>query len=164
MFELRADKEGPRSVSITAWLGGRYLGELLIEITADRDRASGQHREFRAEIDAEPSEGAVSLVVRYDPELQAYRFEFRDEDNPNEVVSRLSFEPRRCRIERLVADLDRLAAGRGGYSADQVRDYLVTGPRTSPMPSLTASDAVISRSIIVSLPSRVAQCCPVTAS
>ena len=124
MFELRADDEGPRSISITAWLGGTYLGELLVEIAVDRDSADGQHREFCAEIDTEPTEGAVSLVVRYDPELKAYRFEFRDEDNPNEVVSRLSFEPRQ-RIERLVADLDRLAAGRSGYSADQARDYLV---------------------------------------
>ena len=71
-----------------------------------------------------PTEGAVSLVVRYDPDLRAYRFEFRDEDNPDEVVSSLSFEPRQ-RIERLVADLDRLAEGRSGYSADQARDYLV---------------------------------------
>lgn len=122
MFELQADSEGPRSVSITAWLGGTYLGELLVEVTAGRAR--GQHREHRAEIGTEASEGAVSLVVRYDPELNAYRFEFRDEDNPSEVVSRLSFEPRR-RIERLVADLDALAGGRSGYSADQARDYLV---------------------------------------
>ena len=38
MFELRADTPGPRPVSITAWLGGSYLGELLVEITAERDR------------------------------------------------------------------------------------------------------------------------------
>ena len=124
MFELRADEPGPRSISVTAWLGGSYLGELLVEITAERGQAGGPHREFRAEIAAEASEGAVSLVVRYDPDLKAYRFEFRDEDNPDEVVSKLSFEPRQ-RIERLVADLDRLAAGRSGYSADQARDYLV---------------------------------------
>lgn len=124
MFELRADDEGPRSISITAWLGGSYLGELLVEIAADRDRVGGQDRDFGTEIDTKLTEGAVSLVVRYDTELRAYRFEFRDEDNPNEVVSRLSFEPRQ-RIERLVADLDRLAAGRSGYSAEQARDYLV---------------------------------------
>jgi len=124
MFELRADREGPRSISITAWIGGSYLGELPVEIAAAHDRAGGEHREFLTEIDTEPSEGAVSLVVRYDQELSAYRFEFRDEDNPNEVVSRLSFEPRQ-RIERLVGELDRLATGCSGYSADQVRDYLV---------------------------------------
>jgi hypothetical protein len=124
MFELRADAEGPRSISITAWLGGSYLGELLVEVTAGRGQADGEDRQFSAEINAKPSDGAVSLVVRYDPDLRAYRFEFRDEDNPSEVVSRLSFEPRQ-RIERLVAGLDQLAAGRSGYSAGQAHDYLV---------------------------------------
>jgi hypothetical protein len=46
--------------------------------------------------------------------LKAYRFEFRDEDGPGEVVSMLSFEPRQ-RIERLVAGLGQLAAGRSDY-------------------------------------------------
>jgi hypothetical protein len=124
MFELRADEEGPRSISITAWLGGSYLGELSVEIAADQFHARGRHREFRTEIDTEPREGVVSLVVRYDPKRKAYRFEFHDDDNPNEVESKLSFEPRQ-RIERLVADLDRLAGGRSGYSADQARDYLI---------------------------------------
>jgi hypothetical protein len=124
MFELRAEAPGPRSVSLTAWLAGTYLGELAVDITAADIQAAGEHREYRAEIDTEASDGAVSLVVRYDTDLRAYRFEFRDQDNPGEVVSRLSFEPR-PRIECLVADLDRLAAGRTGYSAGQARDYLV---------------------------------------
>jgi serine/threonine protein kinase len=124
LFELRADAAGPRTVSVTAWLGGSYLGEQLISVTAERDHALGLHREFITEIDAAPGEGVVSLVVRHDQELNAYRFEFRDEDNPGEVMSRLSFEPRR-RIERLVADLDRMAATGGGYSAGEAREYLV---------------------------------------
>jgi len=66
----------------------------------------------------------VSLVVRYDPSQQAYRFEFRDEDNPNEVPSSLAYDPGPV-VEQLIADLDSLAAGRSGYSADQTRDYLV---------------------------------------
>jgi hypothetical protein len=124
MFELQADAEGPRSISLTAWLGGSYLGELLVAVTAESVRVRGPDRSFRSELAIESSEGAVSLVVRYDPDRHAYRFEFRDEDYPDEVVSKLSFEPRQ-RIERLVSDLDRLAAGSSGYSADQVRDYLV---------------------------------------
>jgi CHAT domain len=123
MFELRPDAEGPRSVSITAWRKGTYLGELLISVTAVRDRA-GRDLEFRSEIAAESAEGAVSLVVRHDPALNAYRFEFRDEDYPNEVTTRLSFDPRH-RIEELVAGLDRLAARTSGYSREQARDYLV---------------------------------------
>jgi CHAT domain len=122
MFELQADREGLQSVSITAWHGGSYLGELLVEVTAGAD--GGRPRDYRAEIGSGSAEGAVSLVVRYDTELAGYRFEFRDVDNPGEVVSRLSFEPRH-RIEGLVADLDRLASGRAGYSAAQANDYLV---------------------------------------
>ena len=37
MFELCADSPGPRSVSLTAWMGGTYLGELVVETTAERD-------------------------------------------------------------------------------------------------------------------------------
>ena len=123
-FELRADTPGPAKVSITAWIGGTHLGELRVEITAERDRAPGPHREARAEITTQPTAGAVSLVVRYDPIQQAYRFEFRDEDNPNEVPSNLAYDPGPV-VEQLIADLDSLAAGRSGYSADQTRDYLV---------------------------------------
>jgi CHAT domain-containing protein len=124
MFELRADVPGPQSVSITAWSGGSYLGQLLVEITAERDRPSGPHREVLTEITTEPAEGTVSLVVRYDPVQKAYRFEFRDEDNPDEVTSNLAYDPGPL-VEQLVADLDDLARGRSGYSADQARDYLV---------------------------------------
>ena len=123
-FELRADTPGPAKVSITAWIGGTYLGELGVEITAERDRAPGPAREVLAEITTQPTAGAVSLVVRYDPSQQAYRFEFRDEDNPDEVSSNLAYDPG-PKVERLIADLDSLAAGRSGYSADQTRDYLV---------------------------------------
>jgi RNA polymerase sigma factor (sigma-70 family) len=123
-FELRADTPGPAKVSITAWIGGTHLGELHVEITAERDRAPGPHREVFAEITTQPTEGAVSLVVRYDPSQQAYRFEFRDEDNPDEVPSNLAYDPGPV-VEQLIADLDSLAAGRSGYSAGQTRDYFV---------------------------------------
>jgi len=123
MFELRADEPGPRSVSVTAWLGGNYLGELLVEIMAERDGRPGPHRDVFAEIVAEAAEGAVSLVVRYDPAQNAYRFEFRDEDNPDEVKSDLSYDPKPV-VERLIAGLDNLARGRSGYSPAQAREYL----------------------------------------
>ena len=124
MFELRADAPGPRPVSITAWIGGSYVGELVVEITAERDQPPGPHRDVLAEITTEPTEGAVSLVVRYDPAQNAYRFEFRDEDNPDEVMSNLAYEPGPL-VEHLVADLDDLAKRRTGYSAAQTRSYLV---------------------------------------
>ncbi len=124
MFELRAETPGPRPVSVTAWLGGSYLGELLVEITAERDRPPGPDRDVLAAMATEATAGAVSLVVRYDPVQRAYRFEFRDEDNPGEVTSNLAYDPGPL-VEQLVADLDELARGRSGYSAAQTRDYLV---------------------------------------
>ena len=123
-FELRADRPGPVRVSITAWIGGSYLGELPVEITAERDRLPGPHREVVTEIITESVEGAVSLVVRHDPRQNTYRFEFRDEDNPDEVTSNLSYDPG-PHVERLVAELDGLTKGRSGYSAAQTREYLV---------------------------------------
>jgi hypothetical protein len=123
MFELRADSAGARSVSITAWLGGSYLGELLVEVTAERDRPAGPHRDVLAEMSTESAEGAVSLVVRYDKAQNAYRFEFRDEDNPAEVTSNLAYDPGPL-VEQLIAGLDSLAKGRSGYDPDQARDYL----------------------------------------
>jgi len=124
MFELRAETPGPRLVSITAWLGGSYLGELLVEVSAELGQPTGPHRDMLAEITTESVGGAVSLVVRYDPRQAAYRFEFRDEDNPSEVTSLLAYEPGPL-VEHLVADLDDLAKGRSSYSAAQTRDFLV---------------------------------------
>ena len=111
-------------MSVTAWLGGSYLGELLVEITAERGGQSGPHRDVLAEITTEHTDGAVSLVVRYDPVQNSYRFEFRDEDNPDEVTSHLAYEPG-PQVEQLVAGLEELAKGRSGYSAAQTRDYLI---------------------------------------
>jgi type I restriction enzyme, R subunit len=124
MFELKAVTPGPSRMSITAWLGGTYLGELTIETIADRDQVSGdRHRDFLAAIDTVAAEGAVSLVVRYDPVQNAYRFEFRDDDNPDEVPSQLAYEPG-PRVERLVAELDRLTKDRANFTASETRDYL----------------------------------------
>jgi hypothetical protein len=124
MFELRADEPGPLQVSVTAWIAGTWLGEMQVEVAAEVDSPLGPHRDVLAEVTTEPVDGAVSLVVRYDPVARAYRFEFRDEDNPDEVTSNLSYDPAPT-VERLVADLNDLAKGRTGYSAAQTRDYLL---------------------------------------
>jgi hypothetical protein len=75
----------------------------MVEIAAERGRRTGHLRDAVAEIAAEPTEGAVSLVVRFDPVQKAHRFEFRDEDYPDEVVS-----TRQHRIRQLtiLADKD----------------------------------------------------------
>ena len=124
MFELRADEPGVRTVSVTAWIGGSYLGELRVDITAEHGHRAGGYRDVFAEVTTEPDEGAVSLVVRFDPRQNAYRFEFRDEDNLDEVTSNLAYEPG-PRVEQLVGRLDGLAKGRSGREAAQVRGALV---------------------------------------
>jgi hypothetical protein len=124
MFELQANTPGPRSISVTAWIDGSYLGELLIEISVGGNPPHGTNRDVLAEITMEPANGAVSLVVHYDPRQNIYRFEFRDEDNPEEVTSNLAYEPG-PRVEQLVSELDDLAKDHTGYSAAQTRDYLV---------------------------------------
>ena len=125
MFEVEAAAPGPCRLSITAWHGGSYLGELIVEtaVSPDPVTRSGD-RDFVAGIETTAAEGAVSLVVRYDPVQKVYRFEFRDEDYPAEVTSHLAYEPGR-RVEQLISGLDQLAKGRSGYSQEQVRDYLM---------------------------------------
>ena len=124
MFELRADMPGPKPVSITAWEGGSYLGELVVEVTAERFGQRGPSQDVVAEIGDEYTRGAVSLVVRYDPGQQLYRFEFRDEDYPDEVTSHLAYDPG-PQVEQLVAGLDNLAKDRTGYSPTETREHLV---------------------------------------
>src|SRR5262249_28931823 len=124
MFELLADMPGPKPVSITAWMAGNYLGELVVEVTAERFGPRGPSQDVIAEIAGEYTRGAVSLVVRYDPGQQLYRFEFRDEDNPDEVTSHLAYDPG-PHVEQLVAGLDNLAKDRTGYSPTETREHLV---------------------------------------
>lgn len=124
MFELRANAPGPGRMTFTAWLKGTYLGELEVETQTEPTYGGHVTRTTSTVIEPSAVEGMVSLVVRYDPAQNTYRFEFRDEDNPEEVTSHLAYDPG-PRVERLVGDLERLARGRGGYSAAETRDYLV---------------------------------------
>jgi len=125
MFELRASAPGPCRLSITAWIGGTYLGELAIDLTVVRFRLRrAGNRDLGAPVDVTPAAGAVSLVVRRDPVHNAYRFEFRDEDNPAEVTANLAYQPGPA-VERMLGGLEMLARGRAGYSAAETRDYLV---------------------------------------
>ena len=78
---------------------------MRVDITAEHGHPAGTYRDVLAEISTEPTEGAVSLVVRFDSRQNAYRFEFRDEDNPDEVTSNLAYEPG-PRVEQLIAGLE----------------------------------------------------------
>jgi hypothetical protein len=125
MFELRAPAPGPCRLSITAWIGGTYLGELAIDLTVAKFRLRRPgHLDLGAPVDVTPAAGEVSLVVRHDPVHNAYRFEFRDEDNPAEVTANLAYQAGPV-VERMLGGLEMLARGRAGYSAAETRDYLV---------------------------------------
>ena len=122
-FDLRSGRPGLRPVSVTAWHGGSYLGDLRIEITVDPEGRDGPGQDVLGDVAIRPVPGAVGLAVRYVPDTRTYRFEFHDVDNPSEVTSNLVYEPG-PRVEQLIGELDQLARGQAGFSADETRDYL----------------------------------------
>jgi tetratricopeptide (TPR) repeat protein/transcriptional regulator with XRE-family HTH domain len=123
MFELEAGSPGQRRISVTAWEGGTYLGELPLEIGVRRDKPPHHDQTVHGEIREGHADGDVTLVVRHDQDRN-YRFEFRDIDNPAEVQATLAYEPGPA-VERLLARLSMLAEDRPGYPPDIARDYLV---------------------------------------
>ena len=123
-FDLVGDDPGPRRVSVTAWDGGSYLGELAIEMSVERDGPARPNRTVVSEAREERTDGEVTLLVRYDPHQTAYRFEFIDVDYPDEVTSHLVYDPGPA-VERLVRRLNTLAEGTAGYSAAATRAYLI---------------------------------------
>ena len=123
-FELQAEQPGPSRVFVTAWREGNYLGELTLEVTARRETPASRTRDSSADLSTETVDGAVSLVVRYEPRENLYRFQFYDVDNPREEPYQLSYEPG-PRLEALVNDLERVAEGQSGYSPKEARDFLM---------------------------------------
>jgi hypothetical protein len=123
-FELQADQPGPSRVFVTAWREGNYLGELTLEVTARREPPASRTRDSSADLSTETVDGAVSLVARYEPRHNLYRFQFYDVDNPREEPYQLSYEPG-PRLESLVEDLEKVAGGESGYSPQEARNYLI---------------------------------------
>jgi len=122
-FDLRARRPGARQVSVTAWHGGSYLGELAVEIAVDPAGRDAPARDVLGEVAIRPVPGAVALAVRYAPDTRTYRFEFHDVDNPAEVTSNLAYDPG-PRVEWLIGELDAIATGGAGMSAAETRAYL----------------------------------------
>ena len=123
MFELQAEQPGPSRISVTAWHTGNYLGQLALEVTAHREATSSRTRDRRADLSTETVDGAVGLVVRYEPRYNLYRFQFHDVDNPREEPCQLSFEPGPW-VENLVNELEKVAHGGIGYSQADTAAYL----------------------------------------
>jgi hypothetical protein len=123
-FDLIGDEPGPQRMSVTAWDGGTYLGELPVEVSVERDGPARPYREATSKVREESTDGEVTLLVRYDPHQTAYRFEFIDVDFPDEVTTQLVYDPGPA-VERLIRRLNELAEGTAGYSAAATRAYLV---------------------------------------
>jgi hypothetical protein len=122
-FDLVGGNPGPRRVSVTAWTGGSYLGKLAVEVSVERDGPTRSDSTATSEIRQEPTAGEVTLLMRYDPQQLAYRFEFIDEDYPDGVTSELVYDPGPA-VEGLVRRLNKLAEGTAGYSPEATRAYL----------------------------------------
>jgi CHAT domain len=123
-FELAASAPGPQRISVTAWHGGTFLGEMPVEVSAELDARNDSLQEHSAELAREIVDGAVTLEVIYERAANAYRFRFHDVDNPREELQPLTYEPGPL-VEQLVSQLNELAAGGLGYSAAETRDYLM---------------------------------------
>jgi CHAT domain-containing protein/tetratricopeptide (TPR) repeat protein len=123
MFELAAGAPGTAQISIEAWRAGTLLGELTFAVTIGVERAAARTRDIMATVSSERQAGEVSLVIRFDADLNRYRFEFRDEDFPPEQLSEGLLEPPWVRIRALIEKLEALAGG-SGRSAQRVRDEL----------------------------------------
>jgi nucleoid DNA-binding protein len=123
MFEFRAAQEGFHDISISAWNGGSYLGELNLHVTVEAGGRTSEARNVTGDLKVGSVDGAVSLVVRFEPEQNTYRFEFHDIDNPREVCSSVAFGPNKS-LEELVASLNTLAANEASYTAKETRNYL----------------------------------------
>ena len=125
-FDLIGDDPGPRRISVTAFDGGTYIGELAADVSVDPDGPRGperETRETRKEVGADRTDGEVTLFVRYDRYHKAYRFQFIDVDYPDEVTGPLVYEPGPA-VERLLKRLNALTEGTAGYSPEATRAYL----------------------------------------
>ena len=92
-FEFKGVTEGRWNISITAWNGGSYLGELVVEVVVEVGAIVHEDHTQQREISIERADGEVTLVVHYDPRQKLFQFQFLDVDNPQKVVAELPDDP-----------------------------------------------------------------------
>jgi hypothetical protein len=125
MFELRAEEPGRAEILVTAWLDGNYLGEVKAEVLAyPQDPPVRRDRSASSELSTNTTEGAVSLLVRYDPRDNMYRFQFVGAGNPREELVPLSWPPTPA-IEALIGRMEETASGEAGHSVAETRNSLI---------------------------------------
>jgi hypothetical protein len=122
-FSLQADAPGAGSASVVATLDGTYLGNLTVSINVRADTRAGPFRRVRSEVGMESVRGAVSLIARYSPRENLYRFQLITDDYPSEVRYQLDFDPADS-IKDLIKVLNDLAEGRRVYSPAKAHRFL----------------------------------------
>jgi CHAT domain len=122
-FTLQADAPGAGSASVVATLDGTYLGNLPFAFDVRPDTRPGPLRRVRSEVGMESVRGAVSLIARYSPRENLYRFQLITDDYPSEVRYQLEFDPADS-IKDLIKVLNDLAEGRRVYSPAKARRFL----------------------------------------
>lgn len=125
-FAFRAQRAGLQKVVVTAWAGGTFLAEMLLEVSVEQGGPylDGPPREaLIGTVRAEP--GEVTLQVRSDGER--YTFQLLSEQYMFEPVlaEAVTAQPSLA-VERLIKTLRGMAQGGtgGGYSAGNARMWL----------------------------------------
>ena len=125
-FAFRAQRAGLQKVVVTAWAGGTFLAELVLEVSVEQGGPYLDGPPRAAVVDAVQAEpGEVTLQVRSDGER--YTFQLLSEQYLFEPVmaEAVTAQPGLA-VERLVRTLRGMALGgaSGGYSAGNARMWL----------------------------------------
>jgi hypothetical protein len=106
-FQLRAGRPGPATVSVTAWVDGNFVGQSTVDVMVHEQLRDSHSKRFLSPgLSTEVDDGALSLLVRYEPLENRYRFQFIDSgDNPREVLASLSW-PLGAQVEGLIGRLE----------------------------------------------------------
>lgn len=109
-----AIRPGLRRVQVMAWVGGTFVGELVVEISAETAPVSDRHVVRTAALsDLRPVDGEVTLQVSRSNGTQ-YSFQLlSDHTIYDPIVQSVAGDPQDA-IERTMAALQRLAAGKAG--------------------------------------------------
>ena len=126
LWEVTALATGKFPISVTAYNGAAYLGEITLSVESDEGHA-GAEKECNSPLANRAAQtGDATLSIRYDDKekLLRYRFLFPQDAVDEEVSSaRLRRTPREM-VESLVRDLNLGSNAQTNYSAAQTRMWL----------------------------------------
>jgi hypothetical protein len=115
-FAFRARAEGPFQIRVTAWLGGTFLAELRLEISAEGSAPPAQGQRRRAALGAlQGDPGEVTLQVHFDRERYSFQLLSQRYLFGPVLAQSLTEKPGEA-VERTVAMLRKMARDASGYS------------------------------------------------